>query len=171
MYNTFPLKLFNRVNSLEKSVPQLFMHFHRSTNYLICLLVLHFINSALICACPVGPEDRTGVICGSCIVLPSSLFQPSHFPNFSILFPLSFAFWLLPSACPVKFAIATAERSLPRRSGRSYWGVFNRGPSLLTPSPSIPFLCPHVITPFYILTIGPYLWHHRGKNPGPASGP
>ena len=64
MYNTFPLKLFNRVNSLEKSVPQLFMHFHRSTNYLICLLVLHFINSALICACPVGPEDRTGVICG-----------------------------------------------------------------------------------------------------------
>ena len=29
-------------------------------------------------------------------------------------------------ACPVQF-FAEDERSLPRRSGRSYWGEFNRG--------------------------------------------
>ena len=31
-------------------------------------------------------------------------------------------------ACPVQF-FAEDKRSLPRRSGRSYWGEFNRGGS------------------------------------------
>ncbi len=66
-------------------------------------------------ACPVAPADRTG----ACPAVPCEILQG---------YLSGVGSKNRTGACPVQF-FAEDKRSLPRRSGRSYWGVFHWGGS------------------------------------------